>query len=231
MALQQKIGQALIMTHDYQKAVDYYEAAVRAESRQVSMQHDLAELYYKLRQYDHAYRVLDALVENYGLMEDASSMEAVVKALLLLAKVHKGKGNTQAFMQTQMEARERQLRLVNRLRGEPELARVQKEAVADICFTLAQEYDAGLNRNYEQVRARRRIHLPQPHSRGVYASFRLLPGTGRVSGAAVTDARGSGDMCMGRGGTGAFVLQRGAVARPRPRQEPAVDSAAASGAQ
>ena len=35
VALQQKIGQALIMTHDYQKAVDYYEAAVRADSRQV----------------------------------------------------------------------------------------------------------------------------------------------------------------------------------------------------
>ena len=96
--------------------------------------------------------LLNCATPLYSALEDAGSMEAVVKALLLLAKVHKGQANSQAFMQTQMEARERQLRLVNRLRGEPELARVQKEAAADICFTLAQEYDAGLNRNYEQVR-------------------------------------------------------------------------------
>ena len=42
---------------------------------------------------------------------------------------------------------------MNRLRGEPELARAQKAAAADICFTLAQEYDSGLSRNYQQALA------------------------------------------------------------------------------
>jgi hypothetical protein len=38
------------------------------------MQHDLAELYYKLRQYDHAHRVLDALIDKYRCVAQLSNI-------------------------------------------------------------------------------------------------------------------------------------------------------------
>ena len=44
--------------HDYSRAVEYYESALRQAPERLSLRHDLAELFSKLKQYDSAMRVL-----------------------------------------------------------------------------------------------------------------------------------------------------------------------------
>ena len=51
-----KIGHALVRTHDYTKAINYYEAAVKSGG-QASLRKDLAQLYLKLKQPDKAAKV------------------------------------------------------------------------------------------------------------------------------------------------------------------------------
>jgi predicted negative regulator of RcsB-dependent stress response len=54
--LASKIGHALVRTHDYTKAINYYEAAVKSGG-QPSLRQDLAQLYLKLKQPDKAAKV------------------------------------------------------------------------------------------------------------------------------------------------------------------------------
>ena len=56
-ALASKIGQALVKTHNYGKAINYYEASLKGGG-QAYLRHDLAELLIKLRQYDKAEKIL-----------------------------------------------------------------------------------------------------------------------------------------------------------------------------
>jgi tetratricopeptide (TPR) repeat protein len=51
--LASRIGRALITTHDYARALRYYEAAVAAaDPSRTSLFHELIELYVKLSKYD-----------------------------------------------------------------------------------------------------------------------------------------------------------------------------------
>ena len=61
--LASKIGQALVKTHNYTKAINYYEAALKTENQQF-LRCDLAELYLKLRQFDRAERTLNAGLDH-----------------------------------------------------------------------------------------------------------------------------------------------------------------------
>ena len=56
--LASKIGQCLVRTHDYTKAIAYYEAALKGTTvPQPTLRADLAELYVKLKQYEKAEKV------------------------------------------------------------------------------------------------------------------------------------------------------------------------------
>jgi tetratricopeptide repeat protein 21B len=82
-----KIGRALIKTHDYKKAVAYYESALSNETvSTTSLRYDLGELYYKLKQYTDAERVLKDGIEKAS--EDAGTKESV-RFLVLLSKVYR----------------------------------------------------------------------------------------------------------------------------------------------
>ena len=63
-ALASKIGRTLISMHDYSRAVDYYEAAVRQAPERVELRHDLAHLYCKMEKYDTAIRLLHSTPER-----------------------------------------------------------------------------------------------------------------------------------------------------------------------
>jgi tetratricopeptide repeat protein 21B len=59
--LAKKIGQALIKSHHYNKAISYYLAALKS-GHQNLLRYDLAELYIKLNQLDNAEKIVnDAL--------------------------------------------------------------------------------------------------------------------------------------------------------------------------
>uniref|UniRef100_A0A8C3K4I9 Tetratricopeptide repeat protein 21B n=1 Tax=Calidris pygmaea TaxID=425635 RepID=A0A8C3K4I9_9CHAR len=62
-ALASKIGKALIKTHNYSKAISYYEAALRS-GQQNFLCYDLAELLMKLKQYEKAEKVLQQALDH-----------------------------------------------------------------------------------------------------------------------------------------------------------------------
>jgi tetratricopeptide repeat protein 21B len=82
------MGKALVKTHQYGKAINYYKEAVRCW--------DMAELYMKLRQYAKAEKALTQ-VDN----SDLSVLTARTKLLLLSAKVQEKAGNIQASYDTE----------------------------------------------------------------------------------------------------------------------------------
>jgi tetratricopeptide repeat protein 21B len=55
--LARKIGQALIKSHNYNKAINYYTAALRS-GHQNLLRYDMAELFFKLNQFDNAEKLI-----------------------------------------------------------------------------------------------------------------------------------------------------------------------------
>ena len=45
-----EVGRALVMTHDYNRAVKYYETRLKEDPKLLDLRIDLAELYYKLKE-------------------------------------------------------------------------------------------------------------------------------------------------------------------------------------
>lgn len=63
-----EVGKALCMTHDYSRAIKYYETQIHQDERLLDLRTDLAELYKKLKAFEEARRVLnDALKYLKGL--------------------------------------------------------------------------------------------------------------------------------------------------------------------
>jgi tetratricopeptide (TPR) repeat protein len=46
------------MTHDYNRAVKYYETRLQEDPKLLDLRTDLANLYYRLKAYDHSKRTL-----------------------------------------------------------------------------------------------------------------------------------------------------------------------------
>jgi tetratricopeptide repeat protein 21B len=62
--LAKKIGQALVKSHNYNKAINYYTAALKS-GHQNLLRYDMAELYYKLNQFDNAEKLItESLMET-----------------------------------------------------------------------------------------------------------------------------------------------------------------------
>ena len=62
LVLIREVGKALVMTHDYNRAIKYYEQTLHEEPHLFELRGDLADLYIKLKAFDEAKRVLiDAL--------------------------------------------------------------------------------------------------------------------------------------------------------------------------
>ena len=56
--LVREVGRALVMTHDYNRAVKYYETRLKEDPKLLDLRSDLASLYIRLKLFDHAKRVL-----------------------------------------------------------------------------------------------------------------------------------------------------------------------------
>ncbi|XP_049484935.1 tetratricopeptide repeat protein 21A isoform X1 [Panthera uncia] len=86
-SLVSRIGQAYVKTHQYTKAINYYEAAQKINGQDF-LCCDLAELLLKLKKFNKAEKVLKQALEH-DFAKDLPSMMNNVKCLLLLAKVYK----------------------------------------------------------------------------------------------------------------------------------------------
>lgn len=134
--LASKIGAALTRTHDFTKAINYYEAAVR--NGQTTLRYDLAELYLKLNQLDKAEKTIHQALEH----EDAGelpTLQADVKYYTLMARVHQRSQKTPMAILVLAKAREAQARVLQRVGVEqPDALRQEQQIAADICFQVAE---------------------------------------------------------------------------------------------
>ena len=147
-ALASKIGKALVKTHNYGKAINYYEAALKSGGQQF-LRHDLAELLLKLRQYDKSEKVLKQALDK----ESSNDLESLIdeaKYLVLLSKVYHKRNQIDESMTTLSKARDTQIRVLKRVQVEqPDAVPAQKQFAASICSDLAKH--AITQRDYDRA--------------------------------------------------------------------------------
>uniref|UniRef100_A0A8C4LJ71 Tetratricopeptide repeat domain 21A n=1 Tax=Equus asinus TaxID=9793 RepID=A0A8C4LJ71_EQUAS len=137
-SLVSRIGQAYVKTHQYTKAINYYEAAQKI-SGQDFLCCDLAELLLKLKKFNKAEKVLKQALEH-DFVKDIPSMMNDVKCLLLLAKVYKSH-KKEDVMETLNKAMDLQFRILKRVPLEqPEMIPSQKQLAASICIQFGDQY-------------------------------------------------------------------------------------------
>uniref|UniRef100_A0A8C0G591 Tetratricopeptide repeat protein 21B n=1 Tax=Chelonoidis abingdonii TaxID=106734 RepID=A0A8C0G591_CHEAB len=147
-ALASKIGKALIKTHNYSKAISYYEAALK-NGQQNILFYDLAELLLKLRQYEKAEKVLQQALDHEPVNELSSLMEDG-RYQVLLAKIYSKMEKTDEAIVSLQQARELQARVLKRVQIEQlDAVPAQKQLVAEICAEIAKHCTA--QRNYEKA--------------------------------------------------------------------------------
>ncbi|XP_057561624.1 tetratricopeptide repeat protein 21A isoform X2 [Hippopotamus amphibius kiboko] len=133
-----RIGQAYVKTHQYTKAINYYEAAQKI-SGQDFLCCDLAELLLKLKKFNKAEKVLKQALDH-DFVKDIPSMMNDVKCLLLLAKVYKSH-KKEDVMETLNKAMDLQSRILKRVPLEqPEVIPSQKQLAASICIHFGEYY-------------------------------------------------------------------------------------------
>ncbi|XP_059173967.1 tetratricopeptide repeat protein 21B-like [Physella acuta] len=136
-ALAKKIGQALVKTHNYGKAINYYEVSLKAGG-QATLRYDLAELLLKLRQFDKAEKVLRQALEHDG--QDLETLMEHTRYLMLLAKVYNQVDRLEEAQSTLQKARDMQAKVLKRVQIEqPDAIHEQKELAASISSLLAEQ--------------------------------------------------------------------------------------------
>lgn len=86
-----EVGRALVMTHDYNRAVKYYETRLKEDPKLLDLRTDLAELYNRLKVFEEAKRVLIDALKYIKSQDSFNSLDMKirnVKYLVLLAKVY-----------------------------------------------------------------------------------------------------------------------------------------------
>lgn len=77
------------MTHDYNRAIKYYEQTLQDDPKLFDLRADLAELYIKLKAFDEAKKVLiDALKVFRDMPQDIDLKSRNVTTLITLSKVY-----------------------------------------------------------------------------------------------------------------------------------------------
>ncbi|XP_007468203.1 PREDICTED: tetratricopeptide repeat protein 21A isoform X2 [Lipotes vexillifer] len=133
-----RIGQAYVKTHQYTKAINYYEAAQKISGQDL-LCCDLAELLLKLKKFNKAEKVLKQALDH-DFVKDIPSMMNDVKCLLLLAKVYKNH-KKEDVMHTLNKAMDLQSRILKRVPLEqPEMIPSQKQLAASICIHFGEYY-------------------------------------------------------------------------------------------
>lgn len=88
ISLVREIGKAHVMTHDYNKAIRYYETALSDDPKLLDLSTDLAELYFKLKAFDEAKRVIIEAMKSLSNIDDTDVTNPKrVQYTLLMAKI------------------------------------------------------------------------------------------------------------------------------------------------
>lgn len=147
-ALASKIGKALVKTHNYVKAINYYEAALKS-GQQSFLRYDLAELLLKLRQYERCERVLHEAL-RHDTVNELPSLTEDCRYFVLLAKIQSKVDKNEEALFSLQRARDVQARVLKRVQLEqPDAVPAQKQLAAEICSEIAKHYT--FLRDYERA--------------------------------------------------------------------------------
>uniref|UniRef100_A0A8C6SMK6 Tetratricopeptide repeat protein 21B n=1 Tax=Neogobius melanostomus TaxID=47308 RepID=A0A8C6SMK6_9GOBI len=147
-ALASKIGKALVKTHNYVKAINYYEAALKS-GQQNFLRYDLAELLMKMKQHERCEKVVhDAL--DHDPVNDLAGLSDDCRYLVLLAKIQNKVGKNEKALLSLQKARDVQAKVLKRVQMEqPDAIPAQKQLAAEICSEIAKYYTS--QRGYEHA--------------------------------------------------------------------------------
>lgn len=152
-ALVQKIGKAMMQTHDYEKAIQYYNDALRRLPQQQELRSDLAKLYVRLQRWEDAIRELEEALQ--AVVDEAhKSVKHKVDTLVQLAKVHREMADAKSQQQAVAygavprcseclrQARDLLNELLTQSRMEDEdLVRQLRQESAELNFQLGEYYE------------------------------------------------------------------------------------------
>ncbi|KAF4087868.1 hypothetical protein AMELA_G00076230 [Ameiurus melas] len=135
--LAKKIGQALVRTHQYNKAINYYEAALNTSIKD-SVCLDLAELLLKLKQSERAEKIIEKALDHED-RTDLTTMVNDVKFSRMLVKILQARN--ELCLEKIQQISDVQQKIMRRLPFEqPETKDEQRKVAAAICCEQAQEY-------------------------------------------------------------------------------------------
>eukprot|EP01060_Flectonema_neradi_P035676 TRINITY_DN6631_c0_g1_i3.p1 TRINITY_DN6631_c0_g1~~TRINITY_DN6631_c0_g1_i3.p1 ORF type:complete len:1319 (+),score=237.31 TRINITY_DN6631_c0_g1_i3:49-3957(+) len=182
-----KIGMAFVTTHDYQKAIQYYKNAVKAEPKKLALRHDLANLYWKLGSYSDAEEELKTSLirkeKDRSNSDDLHTSMDDVRTLLLLAKVYKSSGDLKKCSEALIQARVCQNTVIQKVRGEqPELEQQQRRLGANICVELGEHYRRQKMPEKAVVFHNEALKQDDTHSRSMLALAQMYSDKGDLDG-------------------------------------------------
>lgn len=161
--LRGRIGRILVSTHEYFRAVDYYETAIRevsgvssnyedwgggsttvVTSDLVALSHDLAKLLIKLGRGEASARVLNnSLHESHS---DLTDLQQDVTTFMLLSDVYKALGRDNEILEILMKAYELQKNALSKIRSASsavattETVDKEKKIMSNICERIGTIY-------------------------------------------------------------------------------------------
>uniref|UniRef100_A0A1A9WYM1 Tetratricopeptide repeat protein 21B n=1 Tax=Glossina brevipalpis TaxID=37001 RepID=A0A1A9WYM1_9MUSC len=146
-----KLGRAYVKSHQYNKAIAFYQQALCSENH-TGLKLNLAELYLKLKQFKNAQMTLEENEDGSHIdFLDIDGLQLRTKQLLLLARVHEKAGNTSLSLQTLKAARDNQNIVQKRISvGQSGNLYDQYKTLSKICLLMAQ-YWTHLKNNPEAL--------------------------------------------------------------------------------
>ncbi|KAL9899857.1 tetratricopeptide repeat protein 21B-like [Glossina fuscipes fuscipes] len=146
-----KLGRAYVKSHQYNKAIAFYQQALCTENH-TGLKLNLAELYLKLKQFKNAQMTLEENEDaSHADFLDIDGLQLRTKQLLLLARVHEKSGNTSLSLQTLKAARDNQDIVQKRISvGQSGNLYDQYKTLSKICLLMAQ-YWSHLKNNAEAL--------------------------------------------------------------------------------
>ncbi|KAJ1438327.1 hypothetical protein B484DRAFT_392369, partial [Ochromonadaceae sp. CCMP2298] len=162
--LRGRIGRALVATHEYHRAVEFYESAIRELNKALSQEgpasseakksssgnsgaandlvhlsHDLSKLYIKLGRAESSIRVLSNVLHDPA--KDVTSMRQDVTTLLLLSQVQRNTISSEEGVGSLQRAYDTQKELIRLLRSATSVSSAdvmerEKGVLSDLCEQL-----------------------------------------------------------------------------------------------
>ncbi|KAJ8941157.1 hypothetical protein NQ318_004277 [Aromia moschata] len=114
--LTSKMGKALVETHYFQRAVNYYKEVIKT-TNDSELKLQLAELYMNLRQYDKGELILlnELEDENPNMAEDLTYLQHKTRLLTLLSQIQEKSGNITYALKSLKDAMDNQHRVRKRM--------------------------------------------------------------------------------------------------------------------